>query len=225
MSYAWNDVYMFAQDEWRAGSNLTFTLGLRYELPGNAVDSLVALNRPILEAAGGDERFALTPVPRADTDNLQPRIGFNWNARTRNTSVLGFLTGGDKFVVRGGYARTHDYQFRNPISNIANSFPFTAAISLPPVTQSGVTGIINAFPRLPAAPVSGDPLLFTRTIVADDYRAPVADQFSVSYSGRWGTTSYSVPATLAPVAAICSRASREILDGPFPPRVRIPHAE
>ena len=29
------------------------------------------------------------------------------------------LTGGDKLVIRGGYARTHDYQFQNLVSNVA----------------------------------------------------------------------------------------------------------
>ena len=39
------------------------------------------------------------------------------------------ITGGDRFVVRGGYARTNDYAFLNIALNIASSFPFVAAIA------------------------------------------------------------------------------------------------
>ena len=39
------------------------------------------------------------------------------------------ITGGDRFVVRGGYARTHDYAFLNIALNIVSSFPYVAAIN------------------------------------------------------------------------------------------------
>ena len=43
--------------------------------------------------------------------------------------MLGWMTGGDRFVVRGGYARTHDYAFLNIALNIVSSFPYVAAIN------------------------------------------------------------------------------------------------
>jgi hypothetical protein len=33
-------------------------------------------------------------------DALPPRVGFNWNPKTSGGAMLGWLTGGDKFVVR-----------------------------------------------------------------------------------------------------------------------------
>ena len=33
--YEWDDIFLFAQDEWRIRPDLTLTLGLRSELPGN----------------------------------------------------------------------------------------------------------------------------------------------------------------------------------------------
>ena len=177
--YAWWDSYFFAQDEWRISPSFTLNLGVRYELPGNAIESLVPVNDAIMAAAGGDERYRLAPVPSKDTDNIQPRVGFNWNPRTSRDGFVGFLTGGDRLVVRGGYARTNDYQFINLALNIASSFPQVAAITLPTTPQlSGGVGVSNAFARLPGSTLPGNPNLATRTIVSEDFRAPIADQFS-----------------------------------------------
>jgi hypothetical protein len=179
VNYKWDDYYFFAQDEWRLHDTLTLTLGARYELPGNAVESLVTLNGDILAVAGNDPRFALSPVPGKDKNNIQPRVGFNWNPHTGQSGLLGFITGGDKLVVRGGFARTNDYQFLNLALNIASSFPFVGAINIAPSRQpDGSNGISSAFGRLPNAAVSGNPMLLTRTVVAEDFRAPILDQFS-----------------------------------------------
>jgi hypothetical protein len=177
--YRWDDFYLFVQDQWKVRPNLTLNMGLRYELPGNAVDSLARLNEQILGVAGGDQRYALNPKPKKDTNNLEPRFGFNWNPRTSRGGLVGSLTGGDKLVIRGGYARTHDYQFLNLALNIASSFPFVGAINLPTAPlPGGGTGIVNAFARVRVAAVAGDSMLLTRTVAAEDFRAPTADQFS-----------------------------------------------
>lgn len=173
--YEWNDLFLFVQDEWRVRSDLTLSLGLRYELPGNTLGSLIDLSESIVQTNGGDERFAMTPAPKRDTNNFQPRLGFNWNPKTSADGLLGMLTGGDKFVVRGGYARTHDYAYLNLALNVASSFPFVAAIN-----NSNFT---NAFTRLPELGfVSGsNPNLLTRTVVAEDFRAPETDQYSLEF--------------------------------------------
>ena len=77
---------------------LTLNLGLRYELPGNNIQSLIELNEGILEANGNNPVFRLTPVPKTDTNNFQPRLGFNWSPRRRAAASSGLLTGGDKLV-------------------------------------------------------------------------------------------------------------------------------
>jgi hypothetical protein len=169
--YYWYDQYYFAQDAWRIRPNFTLTYGLRYELPGNNFDDLVPVNDRIVAANGNDERFRFTPVPSADKNNWQPRIGFNWNPKTDSDGPLGWFTGGDKLVLRGGYARTHDSSFININLNIASAFPFIAAINLPAV---------GAFAAIPTAQPAGlNPANFARTIVAQDFRSPVYDQFSL----------------------------------------------
>jgi hypothetical protein len=164
------DYHFYWQDEWRVAPSFTLSYGLRYELPGNSVDDLVPVNDMIVAAAGNDERFSFFPVPPNDTNNVQPRIGFSWNPKARG-GILGRITGGDKFVLRGGYARTNDSSFININLNIASAFPFVASISVPPA---------GAFSAVRNAQVTGlNPSTLTRTIVADDFRAPAYDQYSL----------------------------------------------
>src|SRR5882672_205028 len=117
------DYYFFGQDEWKITPSFTLSYGLRYELPGNTFNDLIPVNNQIVAAAGGDARFGFTPVPKTDKNNFQPRLGFSWNPRTSGGPFI-LLTGGEKLVVRGGYARTNDAAFLNINLNIASAFPF-----------------------------------------------------------------------------------------------------
>ncbi len=178
--YDWHDVFAYGQTEWKVRPNFTLTLGLRYENPGQPIGDLVSVNDGIVAAAGGDERFRFGPVPKRDNNNIQPRIGFNWNPRIEG-GPLGWLAGGDKLVIRGGYAVTHDYAFTNIASNIASSFPFVAAAELATSPQAGGPGVPGAFAVLPT--IQGatglNPNRLTRTIVADDFRSPYYQQYSL----------------------------------------------
>ncbi|HYG12466.1 MAG TPA: TonB-dependent receptor, partial [Pyrinomonadaceae bacterium] len=179
--YDWHDVFVYGMDEWKVRPNFTLTLGVRYESPGQPIADLAQINDRIVEEAGGDERFRFTPVPKRDNNNFQPRVGFNWNPRTSEDGALGFITGGDKMVIRGGYAVTHDYAFTNIASNIASAFPFLAAVDLATTPQAGGPGVANAFTTLPT--IQGatglNPNRLVRTIVAEDFRSPYYQQFSL----------------------------------------------
>jgi hypothetical protein len=179
--YDWHDFFAYGQDEWKIRPNFTLTLGLRYESPGQPIGDLVEVNDAIVATAGGNERFRFTPVPQRDKNNFQPRVGFNWNPRTSTDGVMGFITGGDKLVIRGGYAVTHDYAFTNIASNIASAFPFVAAADLPTTPQAGGPGVVNAFITLPT--IQGatglNPNRLTRTVVGEDFRSPYYQQYSL----------------------------------------------
>jgi hypothetical protein len=179
-NYNWFDVHFYGQDEWKIKPNFSLTYGLRYERPGEATLSLLPANERIVATAGGDQRFAMKPVPHVDRNNFQPRLGFNWNPRTDPDGILGFITGGDKLVFRGGYAITHDYTFINIALNVASSFPFVAAVSLPAnATFAGAASVPNAFVNLPNVSNAGvNPNEFTRTIVGEDFRSPYYQSFS-----------------------------------------------
>jgi hypothetical protein len=172
--YRWWDQYYYVQDDWRLGT-LSLNLGLRYELPGNNISSLIDLNERILEANNNNQVYALNPVPGTDKNNFQPRLGFAWAPTTERGGMVGWLTGGDRFVIRGGYARTNDFAFLNIALNIVSSFPYVAAINR--------SNLSNAFSLLqstpPGVPAGTDPNQLTRTVVSEDFRAPQYDQFSL----------------------------------------------
>lgn len=173
--YRWWDQYYYAQDEWRVHPTLTLNLGVRYELNGNNIQSLIDLNESILAANANNEVFRLNPKPKTDRNNFQPRVNFNWAPRTDPGGLTGLLTGGDRFVLRGGYARTNDYAFLNIALNIVSSFPYVAAIN-----RSNLADAFNVLQSTPAGvPAGTNPNLLTRTVVSEDFRSPMADQFSL----------------------------------------------
>jgi hypothetical protein len=180
--YNWDDYYFFAQDTWRAGRSLTLNYGLRYETPGNSFQSLYKLNDRILAQNNNQPVFALTNRPPRDTNNFQARFGFSWNPHTRQDGLLGRLTGGDRLVFRGGYARTNDYTFLNIALNIFSSFPYVLA--------AGASNLPNAWTAMPALlPDLSNPAslnLLNRTIVAKDFRSPIAEQFSAELQREVG---------------------------------------
>jgi hypothetical protein len=187
----WHDFFFYAQDEWKVRPNFSLTYGLRWELPGQPIGDLVDFNAPVLAAANNDPRFVVSPIPGRDKKNFQPRIGFNWNLRTSNEGITGWLTGGDKLVLRGGYSRTHDYTFTNIALNIWSSFPFVAAATFPTVSitlpgeTSAAAGTPNAFTSLPNPSINPD--TFARTIVSDDFHAPVYDSLSFEVQREFTT--------------------------------------
>jgi hypothetical protein len=180
--YQWYEFYTYGQDEWRIRPNFTLTFGLRYEYPGDSFSYLKELNKRILAANGNNPGFIFNPVPKADKDNFMPRIGFNWNPRTTDKGILGFITGGDKLVVRGGYSRTYDANFININLNVFSSFPFVAAQNVS--TTNAFVSLVNT-----TVPNVANPNLLVRTIVGDDFRAPASDQFSVEFQRELTTDS------------------------------------
>ena len=178
----WHDFFFYGQDEWKIRPNFTLTIGLRYENAGQPIQDLVDFNKPVVALANNDPRFIVQPIPGRDNNNFQPRLGFNWNPRTSNSGVMGWLTGGDKLVLRGGYTRTHDYAFTNIALNIWSSFPFVAAVSSFPTAQATnlagqtVTVTPNAFTILQNPPFNPDTV--NRTIVDKDFHMPTYDSLS-----------------------------------------------
>ena len=177
-NYEWNEFYTYAQDEWKITPNFTLTLGLRYEYPGDSFSYLKDLNQRILAANGNNPAYVFTPSPKVDKNNFMPRIGFNWNPRFSENGVLGFITGGDQTVIRGGYSRTYDANFINLNLNVFSSFPFVAAVNFGTAGQPLLTGAFTSIQNF-TTPNLTNPNLITRTIVAEDFRAPASDQFSL----------------------------------------------
>ena len=169
--YRWGEFYGFAQDEWRIRENLVLTYGIRYEFPGNIFDYLKDVNERVLAANGNNSAFRYVPQPKTDLNNFMPRVGFNWNPRTTGKGILGFITGADRLVIRGGYARTYDANFVNIAANVARMFPFVLNQTV------SLTGAFAAI-RNATVPDISQPNRLPRTVVSEDFRAPATDQFS-----------------------------------------------
>ncbi len=170
--YRWYEFYGYGQDEWRVKPNLTLTYGARYEYPGDSFSYLKELNDRILAANGNNPAFRFNPEPKVDKNNFMPRVGFAYTPRTGGKGILGFITGDDKMVIRGGYARTYDANFININLNVFSSFPFVASQN---------TSTTNAFVTLrnTLVPNVAEPNRLARTIVSEDFQAPATDQFSL----------------------------------------------
>jgi len=73
----------FVQDDWRVRPQLTLNLGVRYELDTDVTNiSRIGDLNPLLEPF-------ITEPRRRDTNNLAPRLGFNWTTADGRTSVRG----------------------------------------------------------------------------------------------------------------------------------------
>ena len=99
----------YLQDDWRATSRLTLNLGVRYDyVSGMPLDQDRNPNFLVMQAAGAAGRFAGTVLddfgksPKADRNNIQPRVGFVYDVR-----------GNARDVVRGGWGLYTDFVYTN----------------------------------------------------------------------------------------------------------------
>jgi hypothetical protein len=80
-----NNVHLagYAQDDWRATPRLSLNLGVRYEIDTdvNNISRVDQLNPLVAPFVNGPRR--------RDTNNVAPRLGFNWSTADARTSVRG----------------------------------------------------------------------------------------------------------------------------------------
>jgi hypothetical protein len=153
--------YGFAQDEWRVRSNLTLTLGLRYEystpkldtggrtfsiIPGD--QSVKFPNAPLGLVFPGDPG-APRGVNFPDKTNFAPRVGFAWSPGS-----------GGKTSVRGGFGIFYDVLKGEDNLQFNGAPPFYSEpfVTYPCLQPSPALGFCLAgTPMQPAATSSGLP--------------------------------------------------------------------
>jgi hypothetical protein len=130
---------VFLQDSWRARPNLTLELGVRYDVERvperpPATPALVTLH----------DRLAIRRTPRTDTNNLQPRAGFSYEAAR------------DKLLLRGSFGLFYD---RLPLlaaylPHVGDGHQMTRSI----LTGTAAVDIFRSVgQKLTAPPIAGPP--------------------------------------------------------------------
>ncbi len=144
----------FAQDDWSITPNLTFNIGLRWEVDTPEIDQNNRMNsfngsaiNPVSGTPGVVTFLGLNGYPSepysTHWNNFGPRFGFAWK-----------VLGSDKTVVRGGYGIFYANPFDAGVPNVnALGFSTSASLSTP---NNGITApfLLNqAVPVAPASPV------------------------------------------------------------------------
>jgi outer membrane receptor for ferrienterochelin and colicin len=130
----------FVQDKWRLGNNITFNIGLRYDVEAlplhTADDPMVGDDHP------------------TDKNNLAPRLGFTYDL-------------GGKAVIRAGFGRFFDKTHFEVVGGLYTGTPFTSSFTVNFPTAAADNGPRNG--QLPTDPFLVNGPVLNRTLLNQLY--------------------------------------------------------
>jgi hypothetical protein len=144
----------YVQDDWRARTNLTITLGLRYE-PVTLPSDAAGRSQPLANLTD----TALVPANahlwtgNSSLKNFEPRVGFSWDPfGSGKTAIRGGFGVFDILPIPWTYSQTLGanlpYAIQASASNLhQGDFPIAPGISNPPLTALGVVYVPQNPPR------------------------------------------------------------------------------
>lgn len=159
----------FIGDDWRVSPSLTLNMGIRYEY------------------TSAPEGFFSNA--KADRNNWAPRFGFAWSPKSTN-GLLGKLSGGGKFVLRGGYAISYDQVFQNILLNNARNYPRGVNIALSGITGQRIYDPASRPTITGPAQYAGNPLMLDTRLFSPNKNIsqPYSQQFSMGVERQfWGS--------------------------------------
>ena len=197
----------FINDEWKALSNLTFNLGLRYENYGTP------FNKVAFPAFAGFNVPLTTVVKqKSDNNNFAPRFSFAYSPDFAN--AFGKRLFGDKeTVIRGGFAVNYDVFFNNILGNTGASSPNVNGVLLQGLDQNVPLGVPASVTQLPTNPAF-DPLA-PITSIASNLQNPESYVYNLGIQRRLFQN------YILDVAYVGSRGLRLFINEQVNPRVRI----
>jgi outer membrane receptor protein involved in Fe transport len=170
-----NEYNVYAEDNWKLGSQLTLNLGLRYEYAGAAREA-----DDLIDYRYGDDR-----------NNIEPRLGLAWTPAWQH-GLLGALAGDPGgFVIRGGFGLYHGRIFQSVFSQTGASVRTNPpnAISLGFTTLPNILNLAD--PTLGFVFTPGPQTArHTETLPNPDLEMPTTRQWNVSVERQlpWHST-------------------------------------
>lgn len=162
----------FVQDDWRVNDRLTLNLGLRYDYEdynrgsyaGAEWPSLGGFDDRVNFVLGARQEDTLYKLRENDTDEWQPRIGFNWAA-----------TEDGRTSVRGGYGKFYEGG-HDPISVAGVLRPNRASLFVAPGNVFDLSSFYPGQPPdsllatfFPSSFTSADPGVFIKSAYANQF--------------------------------------------------------
>jgi hypothetical protein len=181
------DAAAYIQDDWKATSNLTLNLGLRWEFFGQAINILH--DETVKREADPATAFWDTTLPLSQRTfpsvpnnykNFQPRLGFAYNPRE-------FAS---RLVVRGGFAINFDPAFYNMFLNSATASPVVnlgtigCSADAPCIPSTGTTADDVRALNLPSIPRGANPNTRNQTLVSPNFHNPYSENYTLGL--EWG---------------------------------------
>jgi len=194
ITFVENDGAFYVQDDWQARSNLTLTLGLRYEIGSQAVNLLHDIT--VQRESNPSTAFwnqslplsqrTLPAIPIAKK-NFAPIVGFAY-------SPSGGWFGNNATVIRGGFRIAYDPEFYNLFTNVAGGAPFINLGQVSNCASGCVAATLPASGNAPDVrsadlgliPRNGNPGLSKQTIVAPNLHNPYAEQWNFGVQRQIG---------------------------------------
>jgi outer membrane receptor protein involved in Fe transport len=187
-----NDGAFYLQDDWRARSNLTLTLGLRYEIASQAVNLLhdITVQREsnaataFFDPALPLSRRTLPAIPIAKK-NFAPVVGFSY-------SPSGGWLGNNATVIRGGFRIAYNPEFYNLFTNVAGGAPFinlgqsTACTNCLPASGNAADVRSSDLGFIPRG-AGQDPGSRKQTLVAPNLHNPYSEQWNLGIQRQVGS--------------------------------------
>jgi hypothetical protein len=179
----------YAQDAWKVRSNLTLSLGLRYQFDGvpyeEGANLSNLLTNPASFAAGQSVVLSVVgpgtgkQLYQNDWSNIEPRVGFSWDPK-----------GDGRTAIRAAFGIFHDRAFGNlfgnargnpPFEQDYNSFPFQTVNSALPAGsfQGGTAGPLPVVvPNTTPSAVIADGSQLAPVLFDTRFRNPVSDSWN-----------------------------------------------